>query len=256
METDEELGLDWRDAAAYAPLLAADRSLFAWEWLRRDPNYRAAARHALGRCAPGALPPPSDYWGLHGYEPPDCAVPFARPLWQATVHSSVLQMEAVPRPAAPDAFEFARVASIAMRMPGKGGVEHMLFSDGLRTVRVDVAGTLLRGPVALRCLLCGVASAERPLLTLRRLLALLRTGRFSRLLHTQEARAGRWSLALRAADGLAAGANQREIAAVLLSRSAEEARWRSQAPSLRSQAQRLVRFARDMAAGGYRTLLR
>jgi hypothetical protein len=31
-------GFDWRDAAAYAPLLEADRSLFAWEWLRRDSD--------------------------------------------------------------------------------------------------------------------------------------------------------------------------------------------------------------------------
>jgi hypothetical protein len=60
---------------------------------------------------------------------------------------------------------------------------------------------------------------------------------------------------IRAADALAAGAGQREIAEVLLSRSVGEPRWRGREPSIRSQAQRLVRSARLMAAGGYRSLL-
>ena len=34
---------DWRNADAYSALLEADRSLIAWEWLRRDDRYRAAA---------------------------------------------------------------------------------------------------------------------------------------------------------------------------------------------------------------------
>ena len=61
---------------------------------------------------------------------------------------------------------------------------------------------------------------------------------------------------LRASDALAAGAAQREIAAVLLNAEAEVERWRVIAPTLRARAQRLVRAARRMAAGGYRSLLR
>jgi hypothetical protein len=51
------------------------------------------------------------------------------------------------------------------------------------------------------------------------------------------------------------GANQRDIAEVLLSRSAAERRWRSREQSLRSQAQRLVRSACAFAGGAYRVLL-
>jgi hypothetical protein len=32
---------DWRDADAYAPVLAGGRPAIAWELLRRDPGYRA-----------------------------------------------------------------------------------------------------------------------------------------------------------------------------------------------------------------------
>jgi hypothetical protein len=60
---------------------------------------------------------------------------------------------------------------------------------------------------------------------------------------------------LRAWDALRSGAAQREIAEVLLSRSAGEPRWRVREPSVRLQAQRLVRSARAMAAGGYCALL-
>jgi hypothetical protein len=56
-------------------------------------------------------------------------------------------------------------------------------------------------------------------------------------------------------DALAGGANQREIASVLLSRSVGEPDWRGREPSIRSQVQRLVHSARKMARGGYRELL-
>lgn len=135
--------------------------------------------------------------------------------------------------------------------------EHLLISDGLRAIRIDVlAGTIGGGSAALRYRLEGLASAERPVLTLRRLLALWRTGRFCRSLHPDEARAKRWLLMLRAHDALTAGANQRDIAAVLLSAEAGQPRWRSRSPSLRAQTQRLVRGTRRMASAGYLELLR
>jgi hypothetical protein len=34
---------DWRDMAAYSPLLAVGRQGFAWEYLRRNPEFRAQA---------------------------------------------------------------------------------------------------------------------------------------------------------------------------------------------------------------------
>jgi hypothetical protein len=60
---------------------------------------------------------------------------------------------------------------------------------------------------------------------------------------------------LRAYDALAAGASQREIAAVLLDGDARRDRWRIHSPSLRSRAQRLAACARAMGEGGYRALL-
>lgn len=246
-------GADWREAGAYAPLLDADRPIFAWEWLRRDPGYRAAARQA--RAGEGGTD--AARWGLLRFEDPDRGAPEARPLWRAGHHPYVLKANAGPSAAPSDTFDVQRLATLATVYAEHGGGEHWLLSDGLRAIRLDlVDGTATRGPVELHYLLAGRVSANGPLLALGRLLALVETGRFSRTLHPREPRARRWILALRAHDALAEGASQRDIATRLLGDAAAEARWRVDAASLRSQVQRLVRAARGFAGGGYRALLR
>ncbi|MDT9598611.1 transcriptional regulator domain-containing protein [Sphingosinicella rhizophila] len=50
---------DWRDAGAYAPVLAGGRPALAWELLRRDPDYGAFARRGGATTAGAAR------WGLH-----------------------------------------------------------------------------------------------------------------------------------------------------------------------------------------------
>jgi hypothetical protein len=254
---DAEAGsrFDWRDAIAYAPLLGADRSLFAWEWLRRDPLYRGAARRALAaesRCEAGPRP---EQFGLVAFEPADLAVPQARPLWRLDVHPYVLRAEPIGRRRSADTIDLAPLHELARIIVDDEG-EHLLLSDGFRTIRLDgPAAAFTGGPVALRYALEGLASAEPPLLTLRRFLSLCRTGRFARSLHGQEARARRWAEVLRASDALASGADQRAIAQDLLSSSVAEPGWRSRESSVRSRAQRLVRGARQMANGRYRQLL-
>ena len=256
MDGQEEHAADWKDAEAYAPLLEADRSIFAWEWLRRDPGYRHAARAALQGGRPAGNRPAPERWGLHAFERPHLGAPDARPVWRADIHPYVLKVHADRPLQACDSFELGKLAASPTFMTTPDGYEHLLISDGLRAIRIDVlAGSLKEGPVRLHYRLAGFASAEKPLLTLRRLLALWRTGRFSAALHSGETRARRFVLMLRAHDAIASGATQREIAAVLLSAEAEEDRWRVKAPTLRLRAQRLVRNARAMAAGGYVSLL-
>ena len=258
MAARDEPVRDWRDGAAYAPLLDADRSLFAWEWIRRDPAYRMAFERALasGSRVPDLSAGKPEQWGLLLFERPSLTVPGARPIWRAEAYPYVLGVEAGP-PDGEEAFDVERLCAASTLAPGADGREHLLISDGFRAIRIDVlAGTIAAGACGLRYRLMGLAGAERPLLTLRRLLALWRTDRFSGSLHPRETRAKRWLTMLRAHDALAAGADQREIAAVLLGAEAGEPRWRSRCPHVRSQVQRLVRGARHMASGGYRQLLR
>jgi hypothetical protein len=254
---------DWREEEAYRELLPLQRSGFAWEWLRRDPAYRDAALSALGAGAAAILEGPrigeaaAGRWGLHAFENPARSAPAARPMWRAGVHPFVLGASAETRRANDeDTFDLSRFGSLATLVRGEGGAEHLLLSDGMRTLRLDIMGaSLASGPVRLEYRLAGFSGLEHQLLTLRRLLALWAGGNFSGALYPPWPRAKRHVLMLRAHDALAAGASQRDIAATLLSREAQRARWRVEAPTLRSRVQRLVRGARTLAGDGYLTLL-
>ena len=127
-----------------------------------------------------------------------------------------------------------------------------MLSDGWHRVRIDIEqGSLTAGiPVVLRYLIHGVASAEPKLLPLRRLIDLIRHGRFARRLFPKDARGPRHILTLRVHDALASGASQREIGLELFGE-ADAAR----ADSIRSRVRRLVRESRRMAGGGYRFLM-
>lgn len=239
-------------------LLGADRSLFAWEWLRRDPAYRAAAERSLPeRSGIAEASSAAEHFGLIAFEAPHLTVPDTRPLWRSDVHPFVLKVGLFrAAPSAADELDVERLCDLA-RIIVEDGAEHLLLSDGLRSIRLDgPPGAFTSGPACLHYSIEGLISAERPLLSLRRLLALCRTGQFSRPLHPPEIRARRWIMMLRAHDGLQTGADQRQIAEQLFSRSVSEPRWRSRESSVRSQVQRLVRSARRFAAGGYRRLLR
>jgi hypothetical protein len=47
---------DWRNAKTYHPLLSLDRAAWAWQWLKRNPEFVASARQ--GRRRPRPLPGP------------------------------------------------------------------------------------------------------------------------------------------------------------------------------------------------------
>ena len=191
-------------------------------------------------------------WGLHAFEDPALAVPLARPLWRAEQHSRVLAVAAATPNGAADCFELERFACLST-IAADARAEHLLISDGVRGVRLDVLeGTLLRGPRRLAWRPSGLKELDSQLGAAGDLLRLWKTGSFGP--PCAGPRNVRIVLLLRAWDALAAGANQRDIAQ-LLSRERLPGRWRSEVPSLRSRAQRLVRGARAMARGGYRALL-
>lgn len=237
---------DWRATNAYADLHRASGPGLAWEWLRRRPDYVKAFRSGLRDAAA---------FGLARFEDPGMDAPRARPLWLAQFDPYVLQATAMPSADA-DALDL-RVHRALATVAHSGGIEHVLFCDGLRHIRLDVRGvSLWRGPARLSFTITGLGGARSGVLALRRLIHLNATGRFSESLHRPEPRAARQVRLLRTLDALGAGAGQREIAAQLLGPSAARPGWRIEVPSMRSQAQRLVRDARRMAAGGYLALLR
>lgn len=158
-----------------------------------------------------------------------------------------------------DAFDLARLACPILVLRDASGVEHLLIGDGSCHVRLDVtSGTVLEGPVHLRFEFAGLAGMETKLLTLRRLVALVRLKRFPRGLFPlpPARRTRRWMMALRALDARRAGASHREIAAALFGETAVEADWDGPSAYLRCRVQRLIRLGETLVQGGYRDLLR
>ncbi|WP_158703026.1 DUF2285 domain-containing protein [Allosphingosinicella vermicomposti] len=135
--------------------------------------------------------------------------------------------------------------------------EQLLLGDGLHQVQLaSESGSFLHDAVHLRYRLHGLRTLAPKLLTLQRLTALDRLGRFPAGLFPPEGRAGRWIMMLRAADAIAQGARQREIAAALFGDEVAARDWRGGSDFLRLRVQRLVRESARMVAGGYRALLR
>jgi hypothetical protein len=248
---------DWTNPAAYAPLLRVERAGFAWEWLRRRPDYCSAARRALDRADvdfsiedPRALA-----WNLHAFEDPDLAAPEARPVWTAAAHPWVMPAIARRSAANADSLDLAQFDSLTRLVASRRG-ERLLLSDGSRSIRLDLRGDSLRdSTVSLSYELGGIQALERPLLLLRRLRAFVAAGRFVASLHPPPGRAARLIQLLRAYDGLRTGARHFDIADVLLRRGLERGRWRVHSPSVRAQAQRLARAARHMADSQFWALL-
>ncbi|QAY78100.1 DNA -binding domain-containing protein [Sphingosinicella sp. BN140058] len=241
---------DWRDPHSYNFLMRCERVAFAWEWLRRDVRFRDAALFGGG-----APPAAASEWGLHDFTDPRLDTRSARPVWRAEWHSLVLGAQAERAPMGADTIDIRILGGITTILKDQAG-QHLLLSDGLRNIRLDVTGgDLTRGSARLAYRLSGIASAAGPLLVLRQALALFGTHHFARTLHPPFRRAARQILLLRAHDAIRAGAGQRAIAASLFGPDAATSGWRFANPSLRSRVQRLVRTAREVASGGYVDLL-
>ena len=136
------------------------------------------------------------------------------------------------------------------------GHEILLLADAAGQIQLEIGvGTLGEGPVRLSYQLEGFESLDAKLVTLMRLSAFRRLGRFPKSLFQPETAASKWIKALQAYDGMAAGASHREIASVLFGERLVQEEWNGRSAFLRLRVQRLLHYARKMVDGGYKHLL-
>jgi hypothetical protein len=153
-------------------------------------------------------------------------------------------------------FDLAALPLAVTVVTGEAG-ERVALCDGYRRISLEVTkGTLLDGPVRVRFVLDHASGVDRRILTLRRLVMLLETGKIPKSLFPREPRARRWLIALRAFDAMACGASQREIAEELFAPLYRGGRWKTDSEFLRLRVNRLLGLARRMVADEYRLLLR
>ncbi|ULU23301.1 DUF7011 domain-containing protein [Dyella terrae] len=239
----------WYPTAAYLYVLHLDGPALAWEYLRRNPDYRREwLRH---RRRPEA----AHAWGLRLLEDPARDARDAHPAWFPD-HDSVLQLypDADPPPGAV-VFAFWRIPGhkclihdskrlvLLARWPG-GCLRLALapgLADGMAYVHVlrasASAGTLQRVLAAWleQCAATGGAAPAALARSRPTPAALLE-------LHT-----------LQALDATLAGASLRETAAGLFGADRVAESWHADG-GLRSRVRRLVRRGQTLMHGGYRRL--
>jgi hypothetical protein len=178
----------------------------------------------------------------------------ARPIWDRAVDTSVVTVSTSGATAL-NAFDVRHVMGLATIVTSCAGVEHLLLSDGLRHLRLDVVrGTLLAGPVAMHFSLNDGPTLSAQLDTVRHWQR-FRKGRDLGRIAKQEHRARIWVRQLRALDGAVAGATMREIAQTLFPALATSVALQDRNSAIRSRVRRLLRAARANVGGGYRRIL-
>jgi hypothetical protein len=179
-------------------------------------------------------------------------------IWNSDYDRSVLEVELFRfEPGRGHLFDLSTIDARLTVVPLESGGERVVLSNGLHRIGLTIVnGSSLSGPARARFRLDYRDGIDRQILTLRRLSAILETGRFSNHLFKRERMAPRWVDALRAHDAAMTGASQREIAAVVFAGLAAADVWRGDSDFLRLRVQRLLRSGRAMVAGAYRSLLR
>jgi hypothetical protein len=244
----ESVGTHWHPMSAYLYVLHLDGPALAWEYLRRNPEYR---RDWLLR---GDIPHAAQRWGLRLLEDPASDARDAQPTWLTDPDRLVQLCPVTGVSAGPDALDL-------WRFPGHKHLAH----DGDRLVLTcELAGHVLRAAIP-KALGDGMAYAyavragnrlgER-WRAVERDLALWEIAGAE--LATVAQRPGRAALGhlrgLQALDGILAGASQREVAQVLFDPSTIAEPW-SEDGELRARVRRLVRRGKMLMRGGYHRLL-
>lgn len=255
---------DWHPVAAYLYALTLDGPALAWEYLRRNPRYRADyGRYADDRDDEAAH---AATWGLRLLEDPARDARYAQPAWLPDPDGlPQLHPDAA---SAPDAPVFA-----LWGMPGRKQLAH----DGQRllltayrpegTLRVALSPALEHGMAYAHGLAGGARLRERwraTAITMERFDGYY--GRYGRDVvrpsvyghahaHNRPDRIALLHMrSLQTLDGLAAGATQREIAQAIFGAAVVAERWHDLG-ELRAQVRRLARRGQALVDGGYRRLL-
>ncbi len=240
----------WHPSAAYLYVLHLDGPALAWEYLRRNPEYRLAWQHHRHRPQHDA-----QRWGLRLLEDPARDARDAHPAWFPDP-ASVVQIYPDADPA-DDALLFQ-----LWHIPGRKQLMHdgkrLVLTTQLvdRKLRMAISPALEDGMAYAYAVRAGRQLRER-WRAIEVDLAMLDADSAHHSA-TASDRPGRTAMlhmrTLQALDGTLAGASQRGVAEVLFGISAVAERWHDDS-DLRAQVRRLIRRGQALMDGGYRHLL-
>lgn len=245
----------WTCWAAYVYALHLEPASRAWEYLRRNPRY---ARDWV-RFRRGTSQRIAARWGLAVLIDPRLDAREASPVWAIRAPAPVRLVRdeyrsADGRGAPRDQFSIWHLAG-RKSLLGDGADLQLMIRSSPQTAQLHIADRLCAGDRFAYQIPAGAAqgAALRTVAAFHALHGVPSAGR-QRAAH----RPGRTDLfharALQVLDGLAAGASQRELATAIFGNATVARNWRPDG-ALRAQVRYLIRRARAMMAGEYRSLI-
>ncbi|MBY0511803.1 MAG: DUF2285 domain-containing protein [Rhodospirillaceae bacterium] len=245
-------------------LLRLGSAGWAWEWLRRNPEYARGVNNSLGLTRHMLREHPylemlelqthyHDEWGLCFPEVHSRPYTNAAIFWRPEYDPSVIPVAAVaPASHGSEALDF-RDLNFAVRILKAPDSEHVLLSNGFHSIQIHViSGTVLDGPVRLAYVLSEPETLRARRLPVERLVALQKQKRFPARMFSTDSYASRWLLALKAIDMERAGVSQPDIAIQLYNGTRDAGfatDWR------RSRLRRLLDTGHGMITGDYLKIL-
>jgi hypothetical protein len=239
----------WRAGAAYLYVLLLKGPSLAWEYLRRNPDYRRAW-HAEGRDGAGA-----QRWRLAALENPYLDARLARPLWQPQPEGG-LRLTATER-------QLANAARFSLwTLPGRKTLFHerrglrLTLHLGGRIVHVDLRADLGED-MAFAYVIAAGPHAALQWQAARSLRSLLE-GASQDTVCVTAVRPTRVAVAhmrsLQALDGTLAGASHREVAEAIFGVRRVAEAWHPDSV-LRAQTRHWIHRARGFMERDYRSLI-
>jgi hypothetical protein len=234
----------WHPVAAYLFVLHLDGPSLAWEYLRRNPDYRDDWRLYRGSTSPQC-------WYLRQFEDPVHDARCVQPVWLAEVDASIpLRVDDDPPESAP----IFRLWDIPghKTLSDDGQQLRLTSTVGRRIARMTLARDLEDGMPYAYAVRAGLLAGAR-WRAIEAQLAVLDT--VPTASHPRPSRTALAHMhALQALDGVLAGASQREVAAAVFGRQAVAERWYADG-DLRAHVRRTIRAGKALMRGGYRRLL-
>lgn len=239
------------DESSDAWLGRLSRIGWAWEFLRRNPEYRLQyAQQADATCL--------ERWGLRYFEDPFLDSRKANVFWRYESCSAVLPVTATPLAEDAKPFDIGRLqCSICIVTPNQGEVADVLFRQDGRILQLAVSGSRTLEGVALSASVVPMPShSAGRVLALRRFVSLVKSSALLPNLYPPERRAARLTRVLYALDFWREKRSYRDIGVHLFSEARVEREWNDPGDHLRDQVRRAVYYGRTLMTGGYRQFLR
>jgi hypothetical protein len=262
---------DWHDKSAYAYITRLRSDDLAWEFLRRNPDFRNfwhsyrsgtadpasnESRYAGVRDVPYVQE--ARKWGLLNLPSPDQDARSATVFWDPAACRRVIHTFAIPAGSPAFApFNVTEVAADKSMVVDHENVAHVVLRRGDARLQIAISGAHIVSRVVL------LTEAIIPFCEIgTRFEALERLSRICDQNVTTAKRVNtvgsikRLSTILQATDARLAGATHREIAVALFGLRWVAQDWRNHDGCLRGRTRRAVARGLTLLRGGYRSLLR